>query len=277
MDSETPVERLVLYPTSVADDLGFVALADLATVMGHDVYRVIGGHMVTMLAARWNLGADLYRETGDADLGVPPFAVQTPALIDRLISMGYQKRSGDRFARLLTDLPVAISGAAQAVTEATVDILVPAYTSRPTKEPQIRQPSRDHRSARTGDRSQATCRAPALRLRRLNGEVLDIELAVPDETSALILKAFATQVRSKTTDITDIWRCLEIAFVAGLAPSDFVEGDAYEAAQVIRMLFSDPTGFGMQSLRSDRQLSDSTATRRFTRIAALIQRVLGSP
>ena len=29
-------------------------------------YRIVGGHMVTMLVARWQLGATLYRETGPA-------------------------------------------------------------------------------------------------------------------------------------------------------------------------------------------------------------------
>jgi hypothetical protein len=276
MDSGSPVERLVLHATSVADDLGFVALADLATVMGQDSYRVIGGHMVTMLAARWHLGAELFRETGDADLGVPPLALQTPALIDRLLSLGYQRRAGDRFARPVADIPVTVFGASQAVTEATVDIVVPAYTSRPRENRRFG----NHLVTVEVPGLATALRRPAvrlpLRLRRLNGAVLEIELAVPDETSALTLKAFATQVRSKETDISDIWRCLEIAFAAGIGPSDFVEAEAAEAAQIIRSLFADPNGPGMDALRSDGRLSHGAATIRFTRVAALIQRVLGS-
>jgi hypothetical protein len=59
-------------------DLGYVALNDLAEALGDIAadYRVIGGHMVTMLVARWQLGADLYRETGDVDLGIPPIAAR---------------------------------------------------------------------------------------------------------------------------------------------------------------------------------------------------------
>lgn len=74
MAADPPLSHLVLSASSVADDLGYVALADLAQAVGDDAsdYRVIGGHMVTVLAARWMLGADLYRETGDADLGVTP-------------------------------------------------------------------------------------------------------------------------------------------------------------------------------------------------------------
>ena len=54
-----PLNRLVLSAGSVADDVGFVALSDLSRVMGKDSYRIIGGHMVMMLVARWMLGADL--------------------------------------------------------------------------------------------------------------------------------------------------------------------------------------------------------------------------
>jgi len=65
MAADAPLSTLALGATSVADDLGYVALHDLAVAL-EDVtadYRVIGGHMVTMLAARWQLGASLYRET----------------------------------------------------------------------------------------------------------------------------------------------------------------------------------------------------------------------
>ncbi len=47
MDSEPAVARIVLPATSVLDDVGFVALADIAALMGSQKYRVIGGHMVT--------------------------------------------------------------------------------------------------------------------------------------------------------------------------------------------------------------------------------------
>ena len=63
-----PLTRLTLGAASVADDLGYVAVDDLARALG-DIpgdFRVIGGHMVTMLAARWQLGHELYRETGVA-------------------------------------------------------------------------------------------------------------------------------------------------------------------------------------------------------------------
>lgn len=46
--------------------------------------------MVTALVARWQLGAEVYRETGDTDLGVPPVVVREEGLIEGLRELGYQ-------------------------------------------------------------------------------------------------------------------------------------------------------------------------------------------
>jgi hypothetical protein len=90
----TPLTRITFGATSVADDLGYVALADLARALGGTTedYRVIGGHMVTVLAARWQLGHDLYRETGDVDLGIPPIVARDHNLVNRLKDLeGYSR------------------------------------------------------------------------------------------------------------------------------------------------------------------------------------------
>ena len=82
MAADPPLTQLALAAASVADDLGFAALADLRTALGdeaEDDYRIIGGHMVTVLAARWQLGAGLYRATGDADLGVSELVLKSLA------------------------------------------------------------------------------------------------------------------------------------------------------------------------------------------------------
>ena len=53
MAAGTPLTRLTLGAASVTDDLGYVALSDLARTLGDIAAdcRVIGGHMVTVLAA----------------------------------------------------------------------------------------------------------------------------------------------------------------------------------------------------------------------------------
>src|SRR5260370_2757490 len=118
MAADTSLKRLVLSAASVADDLGYVALADLAHALGAVTadYRIIGGHMVTMLAARWQLGAELYRETGDVDLGVPPIVARDYNVVDRLKDLGYTQVAGNRFARRLSDVPPRLAGAGGAQT-----------------------------------------------------------------------------------------------------------------------------------------------------------------
>jgi hypothetical protein len=101
MATGTPLTRLTLGAASVADDLGYVALSDLARALG-DIpadFRVIGGHMVTMLAARWQLGHELYRETGDVDLGITPIIARDHHVVGRLKDLDYTQVAGNRFAR----------------------------------------------------------------------------------------------------------------------------------------------------------------------------------
>jgi hypothetical protein len=101
MAAGTPPTRLTLGAASVADDLGYVALSDLARALG-DIpadFRVIGGHMVTMLAARWQLGHELYRETGDVDLGITPIVARDHHVVGRLKDLDYTQVAGNRFAR----------------------------------------------------------------------------------------------------------------------------------------------------------------------------------
>lgn len=86
MAAGTPLTGLTLGAASVADDLGYVALNDLARALGDIAadFRVIGGHMVTVLGARWQLGHELYRETGDVDLGITPIVARDHHVVGRL-------------------------------------------------------------------------------------------------------------------------------------------------------------------------------------------------
>jgi hypothetical protein len=104
---------------------------------------------------------------------------------------------------------------------------------------------------------------------RLNGDRLDFDLVVPDEVAAVVLKALAIRVRYKATDIVDVWRCLEIAFAAGVKPNEFSEGEPARAAGVVRRLFADRDGRGMNNLATEQRLAAAAADRRYTRIRAL--------
>lgn len=133
MAAGAPLTSLALGASSVADDLGYVALNDLAGAL-RDIaaeYRIIGGHMVTMLAARWHLGASLYRETGDVDLGIPPIVARDHRVVGRLKDINYLQVAGNRFARGLSDIPAGMTGGSDLRNpEALIDVLVPAFTSR---------------------------------------------------------------------------------------------------------------------------------------------------
>jgi hypothetical protein len=106
----------------------------------------------------------------------------------------------------------------------------------------------------------------------------DIPVALPfaDEVSALVLKGLATRVRSKDTDIADIWRCLEIAFAAGVGPENFASGVRAESAELIRSLFHSRHNAPTTAITLGQRLSAEAADARLTRIRALIARVLGS-
>ena len=279
MAAGTPLTRITLVAASVADDLGYVALTDLARALGSltEDYRVIGGHMVTVLAARWQLGHDLYRETGDVDLGIPPVVARDHNLVSRLKDLNYLQVAGNRFARGLSDIPVGMKGRRESGNpEALIDVLIPAYTGRARENVQVGE---DLFTTEVPGLQVALARPPvavALELRRLNGETLQCELPFADEVSALVLKGLATRVRSKDTDIADIWRCLEIAFAAGLGPENFASGVRAESAELIRSLFNSRRNAPIAALAAGQRISTEAADLRLTRIRALIARVLGS-
>jgi hypothetical protein len=270
------MSRIVLAAGSVADDLGYVALADISDVLGTQTtdYRVIGGLMVTALAARWDLGASLYRETLDADLGVPPIVARDLDIAGRLKAAGYQQVAGDRFERPVPDIPARVSGRALGAYRAAIDVLVPTYTSRARQNVRV---GPDLVTTEVPGLQIALARAPvelALDLRRLNGDLLGVRLLFADEVSALTLKAFATTVRMRSTDIIDTWRCLEICFAAQVDAATFSRGAAAEGAAIIRELFKRRDGSGMRALIDHQRLNEEAAQRRYTRIRALIARLL---
>jgi hypothetical protein len=158
---------------------------------------------------------------------------------------------------------------------ALIDVLVPAYTSRARENVRV---AADLFTTEVPGLQLALAREPVtidLELRRLNGQTLRCALPFADELSALVLKSLATRVRSRDTDIGDVWRCLEIAFAAGLQPADFASGVRADSAKVIRELFASRRGAPMAALAAGQHLSEQGADERYTRMRALIARVIG--
>src|SRR5215469_11419106 len=183
MAAGTPLTNIALGAASVADDLGYVALTDLARALGNvtEDFRVIGGHMVTVLAARWQLGNELYRETGDVDLGIPPIVARDHNVVSRLKDLNYLQVAGNRFARGLSDIPAGMTGKGGSKhPEALIDVLVPAYTSRARDNVQVGE---DLFTTEVPGLHLALGRPPViitLRLHRLNGEILQCKLPFAD-------------------------------------------------------------------------------------------------
>ena len=90
-----------------------------------------------------------------------------------------------------------------------------------------------------------------------------------------MLKALATRVRFKDTDVVDLWRCLEVCLAAGIGPNAFTDGEPAEAKAIVRALFATRRSTGITTLIAEQRLSDEAADQRFTRLQALMERVFG--
>ncbi len=279
MDPRFPLSRFTLEARSVADDLSFVALHDVAAVarqLGIE-HRLIGAHMVTLHAYRWGLGAELYRETRDVDLGIPLEVARDSRLIDTLEELGYRRAAGNRLVRAIADVPVEVAASGVAAPrEAAIDVLIPAYTSRPRDNVRVG----DHlTTTEVGGLAEALRRDPIkvrLQLGRLNGQTLEADVAVPDEVSVVILRAFVWRRRGAGTDAVDLWRSLEVANKAGLRRRDFTSETARAAAETVRSAFLGNGTPATQLLAGARGLSGDEVARTRTRLVALANRVVGA-
>lgn len=262
-----PLDRLVIGCGSVAEHLGFVALNDIATAMDGEDGRIIGGHMVTLHVFRW--GLDLHRVTQDADLGVRPAVVQTPELTDRLIALGYSKTAGNRFEKPLPEFTTETVD----VPTAVVDILIPAYTSRA----RANRSFGDHLVTTEVPGLATAFKRPAtdlkLEVAMLDGAQLVIDVRLPDEAGALILKVLARTVRNEDRDAVDVWRALETCQAAGIG--DINLGADEEAVRHILATQFSRGGSAIDQIRRAQNLSAESATALQTRIHALISRVVG--
>lgn len=117
--------------------------------------------------------------------------------------------------------------------------------------------------------------AVSLELQRLNGDVLTGDLTLPDEASAVTLKALVWRRRGAAKDAVDLWRMLEVANAAGVSPVEFDQGVTADAAEIARGSFERVGDGAMQAITSAEGLSDEGAQRLQTRIQALLGRALG--
>ena len=271
MDPAFPLTRLVLRADSVAQDLAFVGLRDVEELF----FRVqdpqavlIGAQMVTLHAYRWGLGAELYRESRDADTGVTTVGLRDETLLPRIEQLGYARMSGNTFEKPVPDTP---SGSEAEPPTAQIELLAPAFTSRPRENVRLgafvvtEVPGLAIAMRRTV--------TVQLRLTRLNGESSDLVVVLPDEVGCLVLRSHAWQMRLQDRDAIDVWRALEIASRAGVGPTAFT-GPAQAAAEIIRDAFGDPMSPGVKAVMAGRTLVPSAP--KAARVVALVRAVVGS-
>jgi hypothetical protein len=253
-----------LVSMSAAMDGSLTAIADVTTAMAEvgasDDQRLIGGVAVMLHIQRLGLDVPL-RATGDADFGVPPHVLRKPHLTAAIEAVGYRKVFGNRWERAIDQRRVA-----------AIDLLVPAYRSR----------ARD--TVRVGDVVTTevpglaeALRRPAVRidatLRLTDDSQRRTQINLPDAVGMLALKGHARTVRDETTDVEDLWRCLEIAAADGVTPAMFDD----ESLDPLRTLLASelrPAGKALQQLTATR--SSTAATRLSTRIRALLTEVVGA-
>jgi len=265
----TPSDELELVATSVADDAGFVALCDLSGLLGSAEFAkglLIGGHMVSLHARRW--GLDFYRETQDADLGVPQLALNATEIGPKLEALKYERVRPNRFAKQLSGYEE------DPKPEAIIDILVPAVTSRARKNVQVG----DVVTIEVPGLAEALNRPPitvSLRLTRRNGDILSASVMIPDERSALTLKAMAWEVRRADKDAVDVWRCLEIAQALQLSPAELESDDGRRTLEILELEFGRRQSAGIAALTKALGLNESASIERATRIRGLIATIRG--
>lgn len=194
-------KQAFLVATSAADDASYLALEDLATVLGpHPGTRVVGGHMVSLLAAAFPSPNLVLRRTNDADAGITLELAGSGLLHDDLVRNGYVATSGNSYEKTLDSMP-----------SLNIDLLVPAYSGT-------------FASVAVGER--AFDASPGLGLVVDNENGIDIEafmtlrngtelhaaVTVPTLEAAFVVKAYAWRDRYVSTikDAVDLSNLLAI-------------------------------------------------------------------
>ncbi|MBW4079597.1 MAG: hypothetical protein HIU84_14055 [Acidobacteria bacterium] len=258
-----PTLQILLLSESLATDGGLIAIADVSEAMrdaGLELgYRVVGGIAVMLHVLRTRVDIAI-RSTGDADYGVPPRVLTEGHLVKEIEKRGYTKTEGNRWERRVDDARTA-----------TVDLLIPAYTSRARSSRQVGEVN----TTEVPGLAEAFLAEPCVidaEFVLTSGEHLNARVVLPDSKSMILLKAGARRVRSEDRDATDLWRCLEVANADGVIAADFEGPDLAQ----IRDFLHRELGRGGTSLSVIvRNLSPEAKGQTTTRIQALLGRIIG--
>lgn len=253
--------NLVYRSPSRAMDGGLVAVVDIANVLddrGVSGYRLIGGIAVVLHTQR--AGLDLrQRATRDAEIGITTLALNVTGLAADIEALGYGRVGGNRWER-------AVAG-----TVASVDLLVPAHTSRARANVQIG----DVTTTEVLGLAEAFQRPPEIidaTFVLFDGTEVTSRVQLTDAVGMLAVKCGARRSRNDARDATDLWRCLEVAFADGVAPESFDAPPWNDVKDQLVVEFIEP-GRALPHVVAG--LADEEATRLITRIRGLMLTVTG--
>lgn len=203
---------IALVSPSRATDAAWSAASDVARVAAalDARYRLVGGIAVTFLTHVHGVdGVVPSRETADADLALRPDVCASPQLVEALENEDYTKVSGNRFERRLSGQPDRVI---DIVTSSHSDSLVPNQELGSL-----------HVDALPGLHVALAAPATMITVNALltNGADLEMTLALPDVSAALVMKAYAYRGRFLASDALDVWRLLEAAHAAGRSVADW--------------------------------------------------------
>ncbi|MEU5722684.1 hypothetical protein [Micromonospora sp. NPDC047738] len=256
---------LTLISTSRAADAGFRTLADLSAIAAalELDHRIVGGHMVTLLTAVHGVAGQVpMRETLDADFAALPAVVADPRLPRALAERGYRRgEAANRFVRRYQDNHGPL--------DLVVDILAPSFESKLV-------PNQRHGDLIVDEvpglilALHRPARLLQLEVRLTSADKLALQVALPDVSSALCLKALAYRGRFAAKDAVDLWRLLHAAYAIGLTAETWpTSATGRAAAQILHRFFGAPGATGLA------QVSVTRADR--TRMQALVNHVVARP
>lgn len=105
--------------TGPEDDAAIRALKDISDLLADENgWCIVGGHMTSLLTARFPSPGFAARRTGDADAGIPVELARSGVVHERLLRAGYESESGNRYVK--PGFP----------PQPTIDLLVPAWEHR---------------------------------------------------------------------------------------------------------------------------------------------------
>jgi hypothetical protein len=238
------VTALRLSASSQAEEAGFLAMRDLATVAGDAgiEYRLVGGQMVRLHVALAEVPEPVARVTQDADMGIEAASARNPELVPALEALGYSRPgASNRFTRT-TDNEL----------ELVIDVLAPAYGRGLVPNQQYGDivldeiPGLSLALARPGEEVDLT-------VTMLDGTAMSFPAVIPEINSALCLKALGWSSRLAAKDAVDVWRLLRAHRQRIPEPVEWrdsgVQGDA---VAVLRDDFARPAGGGVRAATTDR-------------------------